>query len=299
MKPIIKWVGGKTQLMDTILPLFPREMNHYHEPFVGGGSVLLGLLRKVRNREITIRGTIHAYDSNPHLIGMYQIIQTKPYEMLHFILDIKTEFESILVEKGNQSPSTKEEALQSKESYYYWIRKRFNSIKPDTCESAALFIFLNKTCFRGIYRVGPNGFNVPYGHNKHPEIINEEHLREFQEFILPVRFHLMSFRDSLALVQKGDFVYLDPPYAPETETSFVAYTEHGFVQKDHLDLFEQCKELPCSWLMSNACTPFVQVAFPEEEDYTIHIVEARRAIHSKNPGHKTREMLIQKNESNE
>lgn len=298
MKPIIKWVGGKTQLIDTIFQQFPLEMNHYHEPFIGGGSILLELLCRIRNQTIKVTGNIYAYDSNESLIFMYQNIQKHPHDVLQHIRLLKNEFDSIQTEKeqnGNKKiqPASKEEAMNSKEAYYYWIRLLFNRLEKNSPYSTALFIFLNKTCFRGLYRVGPNGFNVPYGNNKNPEMINEDHLRNFQQLIHPVIFQVMSFQHSLESVRENDFVYLDPPYVPEKDTSFVGYTEDGFTREHHLQLFELTKRLPCKWIMSNAFTDFITESFPDEE-YHIHIINARRAIHSKNPGHKTNEVILSK-----
>ena len=294
MKPIIKWVGGKTQLIDTIFQQFPLEMNHYHEPFIGGGSILLELLSRIRNQTIKVTGNIYAYDSNESLIFMYQNIQKHPHDVLQHIRLLKNEFDSIQTEKEEQNgkkkkiqPATKEEAMHSKEAYYYWIRLLFNRLdEKNSPYATALFIFLNKTCFRGIYRVGPNGFNVPYGNNKNPEMINEDHLRDFQQLIHPVIFQVMSFQHSLESVR-------DPPYVPEKDTSFVGYTEDGFNREQHLQLFDITKRLPCKWIMSNAFTDFITESFPEEE-YDIHIINARRAIHSKNPGHKTNEVILSK-----
>jgi len=307
MKSIIKWVGGKAQLIQDIFNLFPMEMNNYHEPFIGGGSVLLELLCRIRNKKMFVHGKIYAYDSNESLIYMYQNIQKKPSEVLHHIQNIKREFESIEKEtekeeeekeiteekekkKKKIQPKTMEE-VHSKEAYYYYMRHLYNTSEKNSTFSSALFIFLNKTCFRGVYRVSSNGFNVPYGNNKHPEIINEDHLREFHQLIIPVEFNILPFHESLLRVKENDFVYLDPPYVPEKETSFVSFTEHGFTKDDHIQLFQLVKCLPCAWLMSNSCTQMVQESFTE---YHMDIINVRRSIHSKNPGHKTDEVLIYK-----
>ena len=117
----------------------------------------------------------------------------------------------------------------SKESYYYWIRNKYNTIEKNTVECSALFMFLNKTCFRGMYREGPKGFNVPYGHyKKTPVIIKQQDLNTISELIKDVEFIHSDFRDSIKKIKPSDFVYFDPPYAQENKNSFVDYVADGF-----------------------------------------------------------------------
>jgi DNA adenine methylase len=195
-------------------------------------------------------------------------------------LDISDEYYNCPQIKGNRKPANKEEALTSQESYYYWIRSQFNLEKR-----TSMLLFLNKTCFRGVYREGPNGFNVPFGHYNNPAILEEEHIRAVSDLIKDVVFTAQSF--TTLKVEEGDFVYLDPPYAPETATSFVSYTADGFDL--HSELFNMCSKMKNKWLMSNSDVPLVKDAF---EGYEIKIIEARRAINSKNPEAKTNEVLI-------
>jgi DNA adenine methylase len=146
----------------------------------------------------------------------------------------------------NRKPSSLEEGMLSKESYYYWMRSEYNRLSADEKKSivgSSLFIFLNKTCFRGIFRVGPNGFNVPYGWNKNPDIIDVAHLREISVLIENVNFESCSFEKSMNNITEGDFTYLDPPYAPENATSFVSYTVEGFGVEKHNELFSMCRKL--------------------------------------------------------
>ena len=272
MKPFLKWVGGKTQIIDKIV--IPDCID-YHEPFLGGGSILLAALSSGK-----ITGTVYASDINPHLINLYVDIQTNPYE---FIKNI-----SILVDKFKSLPNTpggKLEDCDTQESYFYWVRKQFNSKT-----TSAMFLFLNKTCFRGVYREGPNGFNVPFGHNKNPEIFNEEHILQVSNLIKQVVFTSCSFVESLKRVKLGDFVYLDPPYAPVNITSFVGYTSKGFSGKDHEQLFEECKKLQSKWTMSNAHVPLIIENF---KDYPMTVISCRRTINSKNPESRVNEVLIQ------
>ena len=165
-KPILKWVGGKSKLLKHIIPLIPKEINNYHEPFVGGGSVLFAILSLQKENKLKINGHIYAYDANEKLIILYNHIKENYEELHNYIVNHINIYESIDGDTINRKPNTIEEAKTSKESYYYWMRKKFNNIEKSTTESSALFIILNKLCFRGVYRIGPNGFNVPFGHYK-------------------------------------------------------------------------------------------------------------------------------------
>ena len=292
LKPVIKWVGGKTQILDTLLTRFPRHMADYHEPFLGGGSVLLGLLAHRASGAITVTGTVYASDINPFLIGLYQSLQQNPDALLAELRILMQDFSQCREEEVNRAASTKEEALGNKESYYYWIRSQFNQME-EKCQprGSAHLLFLNKTCFRGVYREGPRGFNVPYGNHANPGIFDEVHLRAVSQQIQPVVFRVQSFSDALSSVQPDDFVYLDPPYAPESATSFVSYTANGFDADQHAALFARCHDLQgVRWLMSNAAVPLVRDAFPPP--YSTTVLSCRRAIHSKKPDSKTEEVLI-------
>ena len=170
---------------------FPTEINNYHELFLGGGSVLLALLSYIKAGLIKVNGGIYAYDLNEPLIYVYKNIQTNPQELYDELLKLVNDYNSCQNGEINRKPETIEEAKESTENYYYWIRSQYNKLNSDekkTVVGSALFIFLNKTCFRGVFRVGPNGFNVPYGHYNKPEIINKEHLLEIHDLIQNVKF---------------------------------------------------------------------------------------------------------------
>lgn len=293
-KPFLKWLGGKSQLLNNIIKNIPKRMDSYHEIFLGGGSVLLALLCLKSKGEIIIKNKIYAYDVNKYLINTYKFIQENPLELYERIMSMVDQYKNIEYSSIYRDPKTLEEAYTSKESYYYYIRKKYNNKIKDneeSLETAALFIFLNKTCFRGMYREGPNGFNVPYGHYKTtPEVVNKENLLYISELIKDVKFEACHFETSLKYIKENDFVYLDPPYVKESATSFTGYTVDGFDINENIKLFNEIKNLNnIKFLLSNSCTDLVKENF---KDYNIYTLEARRSINSRNPESRTSEVLI-------
>ena len=292
-KPFLKWVGGKTQIMDKIISKFPKEINNYHEPFLGGGSVLFALLSHMRQNKIQVNDKIYAYDVNPILINVYKHIQESP-EQLHEYIDMYwTLYDKIDGKVVNRNPKDIDEARTSKESLYYWLRDKFNKMDKETMEASALFIFINKTCFRGMYREGPNGFNVPYGHyKKTPAMLSLEEILYISDFIKDVEFISQGFDVSLTNIQEGDFVYMDPPYAPENDKSFVGYVADGFTYEMHEKLFEsilKLDEINVKFVLSNSNVTLVKEFF---SNFTNEHVKARRAINAKNPESVTTELII-------
>ncbi len=360
MKPIIKWVGGKTQILEEVFEKFPNIINNYHEIFLGGGSVLFELLDRIRDNKITLNGNIYCYDKNRVLIGMFNNIKNnhkdlykeiglllntysniddgeplnrKAIKSLKTLEELKKEIgrrglslsdsststtmRNLLIEESDaalavisakkkrrsarlKAASSFENAIKSKESYYYWIRKKYNEIGDenlDSVECSAMFIFLNKTCFRGVYRVGPNGFNVPFGnYKKLNSIISFEELENMSNMIEKVNFNVSDFAEIIPdKIGIGDFVYLDPPYVPINNTSFVNYQSGGFNDSQHDSLFRKCHELKnrhIMFLMSNSDTKKVRDSFLVSDDYEIDIIKCRRAINSKKPDSVENEVLI-------
>jgi len=255
-KPFLKWVGGKTQIIDQVLSKFPDECGSYHEPFVGGGAVLLGMLM----RGCGVRNKIYASDFNKPLIDLYKLVQSDPDTLIRGVIShISAGFT---------------------EDDYYKMRTEF---RED--HDPIKFLILNKTCFRGLYREGPKGFNVPWGHYKTLSIMDETNIREVSKLIQNVEFICQGFEESMAKVSSGDFVYMDPPYVG----TFTGYTKDGFNIDKHEALFTLAKNLPCPFVMSNSDDTVVLDSF---KNYTIQTLVARRAINSKNPGETAREVLI-------
>lgn len=290
-KPFLKWLGGKSQIINDIILKLPNEINNYYELFLGGGSVLLAVLSLQKQNKIIIKNKIYAYDINSLLINVYKNIQNNKEELYKLINLYIKEYDSIKGTIINRKPTSMDEAKTSKESYYYWIRNKYNNIDKNTIECSALFMFINKTCFRGMYREGPSGYNVPYGHyKKTPTIISQTDLNYISDLIKDVEFKNCSFTESIKNVKEGDFVYLDPPYAPETSNSFVGYVADGFNLETHKLLFNQIKKLKnIKFVMSNAKVDLVTDNF---KGYNCDNIIARRAINAKKPSSKTTEVII-------
>ena len=295
VKPPLKWVGGKSQILEVVLSKFPAEINNYYEPFVGGASVLLGLLAAKQSGKIIVRGTVYASDANENLIYLYKNIQTAVDKVISEVDKLISEFSEIKGTIVNRKPLNAEEAKTSQESYYYWIRGRYNAVTDRSSPTvSAMLIFLNKTCFRGLYRTGPRGFNVPFGNYSKPGIADASHLRSLSSLLKDVIFSQSDFASVLVKPVTDDFVYLDPPYAPESSASFVSYNADGFNEEKHKQLFSQISEIKLrgvQFLLSNADVPIVRAAFPAPT-YLTTIISCRRAINSKKPDAKTNEVLI-------
>lgn len=290
-KPFLKWVGGKTQIIHDIIKKIPPEIENYHEPFVGGGSVMFAVLSLQKEGYITIKNNIYCSDKNLVLINVYKYIQHSSSKLYQTIQEYMMIYESCSGQVINRNPLTLIDGKTSKESYYYWLRKTFNNCDKETIECSALFIILNKLCFRGLYREGPNGFNVPFGHyKKTPTIVDKQELNNISKLIKNVKFTHQDFQSSFKSVNIGDFIYLDPPYVPEDNTSFVKYTEEGFDLKQHQLLFKHILDLEnVDFVLSNSKVELVLETF---KNYNMVDILCRRAINSKKPDSKTMEVVI-------
>lgn len=295
----LKWVGGKSQLLSSVCSAFPASVTSYHEPFVGGGSVLFEVLRRVAASAMTVDGDIHASDSNERLISVYRHIQADPAPLAIAANAMADAYAGIATMKGRRDAETEDDALASREAYYYWLRRTFNASAPDSLEGAALFLVVNRLCFRGLYRTGPNGFNVPFGHyTTRPAVPSLEHMLALSRLIAPVVFSVSDFGDACSRAGSGDLVYLDPPYAPVSATSFVDYTDGGFPATAHACLLAQLTELPtrgATAVMSNSVAPVVLKAC---EGMDVRYVTAKRRVNSKAPGATAQEVVVVANPTN-
>ena len=272
-KPFVKWAGGKRGLLKQILPLIPKEFNNYYEPFVGGGALFFELFSKglLQNKKVVIS------DINSELINSYNIIKNKPSELIYILKEYKKN--------------------HSKEFYYKvreLDRKDNYSNLPDV-EKAARFIYLNKTCFNGLYRVNKKGFfNTPIGRYKNPNIADEETILNASEALQNAIIKEQSFEKVLESAQKEDFVYFDPPYYPLNETSnFTSYDSNIFLENEQIKLYEVFDNLAKKEvfvLESNSDTPFIKELY---KNYETNTIQANRFINSKaNKRGKIGEVLI-------
>lgn len=227
-KPFIKWVGGKGQLLSEINKLYPVELgkniNKYAEIFVGGGAVLFDILSKYKLDEVYIS------DKNLELINTYKSIR----DNVDILIKSLKEMEEQYIPLDNEN----------RKDYYYKKREEYNSLKINSevnnIEKAVLFIFLNKTCFNGLYRVNKKGeFNVPMGAYKKPKICDEENLKNVSLTLRNVKIVYADYRKSEKFIDGKTFVYIDPPYRPLNITSsFTSYTENDFNDKEQIELAE-------------------------------------------------------------
>lgn len=233
VKPFLKWAGGKGQLLPEIEKYYPFEdgrITKYAEPFVGGGAVLFDILSKYDLEEVYIS------DINAELINTYRMIRDDIDELIDMLSAMQNEFVPM--------------DTDSRKSYYLVKRERFNALKVDgseeiNIEKAALMIFLNKTCFNGLFRVNKKGlFNVPIGSYKNPMICDETNLRAVSEKLQNVIIVCGDYKKSADFIDENTFVYFDPPYRPITDTaSFTAYTENLFHDEEQIELAEFVDEM--------------------------------------------------------
>jgi len=272
-KPFVKWAGGKRQLIPELLKQIPKNFNNYFEPFVGGGALFFELY----NLGILKDKKVYLFDINEELINTYKVIRDYPHELIEKLKEFKT--------KHNKE-------------FYYQIReldRNKNYKNLDNITKAARFIYLNKTCFNGLYRVNKKGyFNVPIGSYKNPQIVDEENILAVSIALKDATIKHCNYKEVLQYAQKSDFIYFDPPYYPLNNTSnFTSYTQNNFLEKEQIELFETFKTLAnknCFVLESNSDTDFISNLYKE---FIIEKVLANRAINSKgNKRGKITEVLI-------
>lgn len=274
-KPFVKWAGGKRALLPELLRLMPNSFNNYFEPFVGGGALFFELSK----RGLLQGKKVYLFDANAELVNTYQTVKKHPKKLLKQL----REFEA-----------------KHSEEFYYSVRSMdrepdFKSLPAEV--RAARFIYLNKTCFNGLWRVNSKGqHNVPMGRYKNPAIHDEETIMAASYALQNAEIQNADFAEVLKLADKGDFVYFDPPYYPLTPTSsFTAYHENVFLDEEQKRLYGVFKELAdrgVSVMHSNSDTEFIKELY---KGYDIEFVEVNRFINSKSSGRgKIREVIIKK-----
>jgi len=266
-KPFVKWAGGKRQLIPILNQNLPDSFGTYYEPFLGGGALLFHILWKKNNQKCSVS------DLNSDLVLAYTVIRDRPDSL---IISLKNH------EKNYQTDSN---------SYYYSVRE---SNPRSAIEKTSRLIFLNRTCFNGLYRVNSKGkFNVPLGKYTNPNIVNEENIRSVSHILQSNRTSIkcQDFEAVLHDAKKGDLVYFDPPYQPVSPTAnFTSYTNKDFTYDDLRRLAELCLRLDskgCKVLLSNSDSKEVRDIF-SEKPWKVTKIEANRSINSnskKRTGH--------------
>ncbi len=265
-KPFVKWAGGKRQLIPILSREFPQKYGTYYEPFLGGGAVLFHLLSQSPNQKCSVS------DLNSDLVLAYVTIRDRVDELISSLKNYSKKY------------------FENKDSYYYKVREK----EPkEQIEKTSRLIFLNRTCFNGLYRVNSKGkFNVPLGRYSNPNIVNEENLRAASNILQSKKISIKcrDFSSILDDAKKDDFVYFDPPYQPVSQTAnFTSYTNRDFNLEDLKRLADLCNDLDskgCKVVLSNSNTSEVKDMF--DKSWQIKTIEANRAINSdskKRTGH--------------
>lgn len=249
---IVKWAGGKSQLLSQFGKVLPEKIEYYIEPFLGSGAMFFHIKRRFNPKRVILS------DTNEELINAYSVVRDKVDALIEALRTHKE---------------------QHGKEYYYNIRAQDPSTLTDV-ERAARFIYLNKTCFNGLYRVNSKGkFNVPMGSYKNPGILKEDILKEANKLLQGVELKVMSFEKVLDFATKDAFIYLDPPYYPLTKTSsFTAYTKDVFLeneQKKLAEIFKKLDNLGCKLLLSNSDHAFIRDLYKEFKQESVY---ARRMI---------------------
>ncbi len=253
LRPFVKWAGGKTQLLDEIVRRMPSDFGCYIEPMVGGGALFFRI-----RPERAILG-----DLNSELILTYRAVQQRVDSLIS----------ALGAHKHSKSHFYKVRNADRESSFWSWTE----------VERAARFIYLNKTCFNGLYRVNARGeFNVPFGEYKRPRIVQEEVLRSCSEALQGVELVSGTFDETVSRAREGDFVYFDPPYLPVSKTAhFTAYVKGGFHDQDQIQLRTVCSELDergVRWMVSNS---YHEATLRLWDGFNVEVVEASRSINSK------------------
>lgn len=273
-RPFIKWVGGKTQLLPEIRQRYPDNITRYCEPFVGGGAVLFDVLQGYHPQEVLIN------DINPELINLYETIRDNCEPLIQLLEQFQIEYQ--------ETPADERQNLYlgKRATYNHYILEH---TPLHNLEKAALFIYLNKTCFNGLYRVNRNGlFNVPFNKAVNPLICDAENLRECSLLLQNVQMHVGDYSYCNNFIDGNTFVYLDPPYRPLTvSSSFTSYNENGFGDIQQIELGNFITEIAHRGAFVVASNSDPRNADEQDDffdnlyaDFNIERVQASRMINS-------------------
>lgn len=265
VKPFLRWAGGKTRIVNALRNRLPPNFsngNRYHEPFLGGGSLFF----RLRPPKATLS------DRNRDLVECYRAVQERPDLVARYL---------------------KHHLSDNCEDYYYRMRDKYNHSGPSIAKSA-LFIYLNKTCFNGIWRVNKDGsFNVPYGHRQPKTSRLIRNMYDVSEALSEASIIHGDYRQVVRYARKGDIVYLDPPYPPLNGTScFTQYTRGGFGKEEHAELASFASRLDqkgCFVMISNADIPYIRRLY---QSYNIHELEVMRWIRADGKRYRVGEVII-------
>lgn len=261
-RPFLKWVGGKGRVIPQLEKFFPETYNNFYEPFVGGGAVFFDLNIK--------KATIN--DINANLIGLYINIRDNLEPLIGLLTDLQSQYHDL------------DETAQK--DLFYQLRDEYNSIKDTTSlRKSSLLVFLNKTCFNGMYRENQSGeYNVPFGKHRKPTICDDTNLRYVSKTLQNTSILSGSYINAVKDAKNGDFIYLDPPYYPLNSTSsFTSYSEGDFVEQDQVNLKELVDDLTkrgCKVMVSNSYVPFIRNLYKDYRQEVIHVGRAINAVGS-------------------
>jgi len=258
-RPFLKWVGGKTRLLSQLQELYPDKFDKFYEPFVGGGAVFFSL----NPAKASINDTNHV------LVNAYKHIKDDVERVIENLKDLEKEFHLL-------------DDIDKKSVFYYTKRDEYNRLAATEFNKTILLIFLNKTCFNGVYRENSKGgFNVPFGKHVKPTICDSGNLMAASNALRHTTITASSFESGIANAKKNDFIYFDPPYHPLNPTSsFTSYHASGFTAEDQLklrDVFSSLSKKGCKVMLSNSDTEFTRELY---KDFNIHTVYAGRSVNS-------------------
>lgn len=255
-QPFLKWVGGKAQLLPQLNKLLPDRVGRYFEPFIGGGAMFFHLKKRFPDLRAFLR------DNNAELINAYVVVRDFPHELMRRLDAHLARFRA------------------DRANYFYLVRAQHHLPAGEVVERAARMIFLNKTCFNGLWRVNARGeFNVPIGSSANPSLYDRANILAASHALHGVHLAVQDFRDTMNQTRAGDFVYVDPPYAPLSATaSFTSYTKEDFgaeEQRELAALFADASRRGVRLMLSNSDVQFIRNLY---HGFKTHTVQARRAI---------------------